>query len=416
MPGNLAPAPGWRHYLNGRMLVILVLGFSSGLPLFILLYLLQAWLAKSGLDVKALGLFALVQFPYIWKFLWAPLMDRYHFGSLGRRRGWMALTQAALFVAIGCMGMLDPLTQVGLIAAAAAGVAFLSASQDIVIDAYRREILSDREQGLGAAVIVNAYKVAGMVPGALSLILADRMAWDAVFWITAAFMLPGLVCTLLIKEPEVYGEPPKTLEQAILLPFKEFLARDGWRRAMWILAFVLLYKIGDSMATALSTKFYLDLGFSMTQIGLAANTTGFWASLAGGVVGGVWMLKLGINRGLWVFGALQAVAILGFAWLAQTGANTILLSAVIGFEAFASLGLGAAAFVAFISRSTDPRYTATQYALFSSLAAVPRTFINSSVGYIVAETGWFTFFIVCFILAFPAMLMLPKIAPWSARQ
>jgi len=416
MPENLAPAPGWRHYLNGRMLVILVLGFSSGLPLFILLYLLQAWLAKSGLNVKALGLFALVQFPYIWKFLWAPLMDRYHFGSLGRRRGWMALTQAALFVAIGCMGMLDPLTQVGLIAAAAAGVAFLSASQDIVIDAYRREILSDREQGLGAAVIVNAYKVAGMVPGALSLILADRMAWDAVFWITAAFMLPGLACTLLIKEPEVYGEPPKTLEQAILLPFKEFLARDGWRRAMWILAFVLLYKIGDSMATALSTKFYLDLGFSMTQIGLAANTTGFWASLAGGVVGGVWMLKLGINRGLWVFGALQAVAILGFAWLAQVGANTILLSAVIGFEAFASLGLGAAAFVAFISRSTDPRYTATQYALFSSLAAVPRTFINSSVGYIVAETGWFTFFIVCFILAFPAMLMLPKIAPWSARQ
>lgn len=416
MPENLAPAPGWRHYLNGRMLVILVLGFSSGLPLFILLYLLQAWLAKSGLNVKALGLFALVQFPYIWKFLWAPLMDRYHFGSLGRRRGWMALTQAALFLAIGCMGMLDPLSQVGLIAAAAAGVAFLSASQDIVIDAYRREILSDREQGLGAAVIVNAYKVAGMVPGALSLILADRMAWDAVFWITAAFMLPGLACTLLIKEPEVYGEPPKTLEQAILLPFKEFLARDGWRRAMWILAFVLLYKIGDSMATALSTKFYLDLGFSMTQIGLAANTTGFWASLAGGVVGGVWMLKLGINRGLWVFGALQAVAILGFAWLAQVGANTILLSAVIGFEAFASLGLGAAAFVAFISRSTDPRYTATQYALFSSLAAVPRTFINSSVGYIVAETGWFTFFIVCFILAFPAMLMLPKIAPWSARQ
>lgn len=406
----------WRSLLNARMLAILVLGFSSGLPLFILLYLLQAWLAKAGLNVKALGLFALVQFPYIWKFLWAPLMDRYHFGALGRRRGWMALTQGALFLAIGAMGMLDPRSQIGLIAAAACGVAFLSASQDIVIDAYRREILRDEEQGLGAAVVVNAYKVAGMVPGALSLILADRMPWQPVFWITAAFMLPGLACTLLIREPDVYGEPPKTLEQAILLPFKEFIARDGWRRALWLLGFVLLYKIGDSMATALSTKFYLDLGFTMTQIGLAANTTGFWASLAGGVVGGLWMLKLGINRGLWVFGALQAVAILGFAWLAVAGADTFLLSAVIGFEAFASLGLGAAAFVAFISRSTDPRYTATQYALFSSLAAVPRTFINASVGYIVAETGWFTFFIICFILAFPAMLMLPRIAPWSAKQ
>ena len=170
------------------------------------------------------------------------------------------------------------------------------------------------------------------------------------------------------------------------------------------------------MATALATKFYLDLGFSMTQIGLAANTTGFWASLAGGVVGGVWMLKLGINRGLWVFGALQAIAILGFAWLAQVGPNTMLLSAVIGFEAFASLGLGAAAFVAFLSRTTDPRYTATQYALFSSLSAVPRTLINASVGFLVAELGWFSFFIVCFFLAFPAMMMLPKIAPWRSAN
>lgn len=409
-----APQLTWRSYFNTRMLTVLVLGFSSGLPLFILLYLLQAWLAKSGLSLKSLGLFALVQFPYIWKFLWAPLMDRYSIGRLGRRRGWMALTQVALFVAIGCMGMLDPLSQTGLIAIAASGIAFLSASQDIVIDAYRREILADKEQGLGAAVIVNAYKVAGMVPGALSLILADRMAWQPVFWITAAFMLPGLVCTLLAKEPQVYGTSPKTLKQAILLPLREFIARDGWRNAMWILAFVLLYKIGDSMATALATKFYLDLGFSMTQIGLAANTTGFWASLAGGVVGGVWMVKLGINRGLWVFGALQALAILGFAWLAKAGPNTALLSAVIGFESFASLGLGAAAFVAFLSRSSDPRYTATQYALFSSLSAVPRTLINASVGYMITELGWFWFFIVCFFLAFPAMMMLPKIAPWRS--
>ena len=407
---------GWRTLLNGRMLAILCLGFSSGLPLFTVLYLMQAWLAKSGVDIKVLGLFALVQFPYTFKFLWAPFMDRYSLGKLGRRRGWMAMTQLLLLLVIGGIGTFDPHTDLGAVVLCAGVLTFLSASQDIVIDAYRREILTDNEQGLGAAVIVNAYKAAGLIPSALGLYLADKMPWAEVFWIVGAFMLPGLVCTLLIREPDVYGAPPKNLQEAIVLPFKEFLQRDGWRSALTIIAFMLLYKIGDSMATALATKFYLDIGFTTTQIGLAANATGLWASLAGGVVGGIWMVKIGINRALWVFGALQAVAILGFAWLADAGPNTALLAGVIGFESFASLGLGAAALVAFLSRSTDPRYTATQYALFSSLAAVPRTFINSSVGYIVADTGWFWFFIVCFVLAFPAMMMLPKIAPWNAKS
>jgi PAT family beta-lactamase induction signal transducer AmpG len=407
-------APTWQSYINRRMLICVFLGFSSGLPLFILLSLLQAWLAKSGLNVKALGLFALVMFPYTWKFLWSPLMDRYSFGSLGRRRGWMALTQGLLLISIGAMGMLDPLTQIPLIAIMASAVAFLSASQDIVLDAYRREILPDNEQGLGAAIHVNAYKAAGMVPGALSLILADLMAWQAVFWITAAFMLPGLICTFIINEPKVYGTPPKNIRDAVVLPFREFIARDGWKKALLVLGFIFLYKLGDSMATALATKFYIDLGFSMTQIGAVAKTTGFWASIAGGIIGGVWMVRIGINRGLWIFGVVQAVAILGFAWLAHAGANTILLAAVIGFEAF-GVGLGTAAFVSYIAKTTDPRYTATQYALFTSLAAVPRTFINSSVGFIVAETGWFLFFILCFILALPGMLLLPKIAPWNEK-
>ncbi|WP_444845553.1 AmpG family muropeptide MFS transporter [Duganella caerulea] len=409
-------APGWRTYLNGRTVSILFLGFSSGLPLYTLIYLMQAWLAKSGLNVKALGLFALVTFPYTFKFLWAPFMDRYAIGSLGRRRGWMALTQLALFLVIGGLGMLDPKQELTLIAGWVFLIAFLSASQDVVIDAYRREILAENEQGLGAAIIVNAYKAASLIPSALGLVLADSMSWQAVFWIVAAFMLPGFVCTLLAKEPAVYGAPPKNLQEAVVLPFREFVQRDGWNQALLIIAFVLLYKIGDSMATALSTKFFLDIGFTTKQIGLAANATGWWAALAGGAVAGIWMIKLGINRALWVFGVMQALAILGFAWLARTGPDPLLLSAVFGFEAFASPGLGAAALVAFMSRATDPRYTATQYALFSSLAAVPRTFINSSVGYIVAETGWFWFFIVCFILAFPAMMMLPKIAPWNTRN
>ena len=406
----------WISYLNGRTISILFLGFSSGLPLYIQLYLMQAWLTKAGLDVKALGLFALIAFPYTFKFLWAPFMDRYTIGPLGRRRGWMALTQICLFFIIGGLGMLDPRVELQSIVFVVGLLAFVSASQDVVIDAYRREILAEEEQGLGAAIIVNAYKAAALIPASLGMMLADTMPWQSVFWIVAAFMLPGFICTLLAREPAIYGAPPKNLQEAVVLPFKEFITRDGLKPALFIIMFVLLYKIGDTMATALSTKFFLDLGFTTRQIGLAANATGWWASLAGGAVGGIWMIKLGINRALWVFGVLQAIAILGFAWLAEVGPDPFVLSAVFGFEAFASLGLGSAALVAFMSRATDPRYTATQYALFSSLVAVPRTFINASVGYIVAETGWFWFFMVCFMLAFPAMLMLPKIAPWNKRD
>ncbi|MGZ5833500.1 MAG: AmpG family muropeptide MFS transporter [Telluria sp.] len=406
----------WRAIFNLRILTVLFLGFSSGLPLYTLLYLVQAWLAKGGVDVKTLGLFAMVRFPYTFKFLWAPFMDRFAFRWLGRRRGWMALTQLLLFVLIGAMGMLDPATQLSSVIVLAGCLTFVSASQDIVIDAYRREILADEQQGLGAAVIVNAYKAAALVPSALGLVLADRLPWGVVFWIVGAFMLVGLVCTLLAEEPQSYGQPPRNLREAVILPFKEFFGRAGWKQAAWFLAFILLYKLGDSMCTALATKFYLDLGFTTTQIGIAANATGWWASLAGGVVGGIWMLKLGVNRALWVFGALQALSILGFAWLAATGPDVRLLALVYGFESFAVLGLGSAALVAFNSRATDKRYTATQYALFSSLASIPLTFVSSSAGFIVAATGWYHFFLICFALAFPAMLMLPKVAPWNGDR
>lgn len=397
-----------------RMLVCVFIGFSSGLPLFILLNLLQAWLAKSGLDVKSLGLFALVMFPYTWKFFWAPLMDRFSLGRMGRRRGWMAATQLALFFSIGCMGMLDPLRHLPAVGVLCTLVAFLSSSQDIVLDAYRRELLPDNEQGLGSAIHVNAYRIAGMVPGALSLILADRMSWQGVFWITAAFMIPGFVCTLLVKEPEIYGAPPASLREAIVLPFKEFITRSGWKQAALVLGFIFLYKLGDSLATALATKFYLDLGFSMTQIGVIAKTTGFWASLLGGMLGGAWMVRLGINRALWLYGVVQALSILGFSWIALKGADPFALAFVIGFEAL-GVGLGTAAFVAYIASTTDKRYSATQFALFTSLSAIPRTFINASAGFIVEQTGWFMFFNLCFVLALPGMLLLPKIAPWKGR-
>ncbi|MEP7084290.1 MAG: AmpG family muropeptide MFS transporter [Betaproteobacteria bacterium] len=402
----------WRDLLNRRMLICIFIGFSSGLPLFILLNLLAAWLRSEGVDLKSIGLFALIQFPYTWKFLWAPLMDRYALGHLGRRRGWMLATQVLLLLAVAAFGLFNPRTDLWTIAALAALVAFFSASQDIVLDAYRREILSDDEQGLGTAIHVNAYKLAGLIPGSLSLILADHLPWATVFLVTALFMIPGMITTLLVAEPPVYGAPPRTLHDAVVLPFREFLRRSGWRQALLVLSFIFLYKLGDSMATALATPFYLDLGFSKTDIGLIAKNAGLWLNVAGGLIGGIWLVKLGINRGLWVFGVIQAVVIIGFAWLAEMGPNKAALALVIGAEAF-GVGLGTAAFTAFIARSTDPRYTATQFALFTSLASVPRTFANAATGYIVAQTGWFGFFLICTALAIPGLLLLPKVAPWN---
>ncbi len=432
-----APAPtGWRHYFNRKMLTCVMLGFTSGLPLFMLYNLLSAWLKAEQVDLKSIGLFALVGFPYTWKFVWSPLMDRFHFPLLGRRRGWMFVTQLALLAAIGSLGFYSPRDELSFIVALAGLVAFLSASQDIVIDAYRRELLDEHEQGSGTALFVNAYKLSTLVPGSLSLILSDFMSWQMVFGITGLFMLPGMLTTLLIAEPKIYGVPPRTLREAVVEPFREFIHRSGWSHALLILAFIFLYKLGDSMATALATPFYMDLGFSRTQIGLVAKNAGLWASLAGGILGAVWLEKTGVNRGLWIFGVLQAVAILGFAVLAYTGIgtadavtavntaagaaaaisepNTLLLGLVIGLEAFA-VGLGTAAFTGYIATTTDQRYTATQFALFTSLAAVPRTFFNAVTGFIVAQTGWFSFFLICFALAIPGMLLLPKIAPWNAR-
>jgi len=401
------------------MAICVFLGFTSGLPLFILLNLLQAWLKTEGLSIRDIGLFALVQVAYTWKFVWAPLMDRYAMpglGRLGRRRGWMLVTSIAVMALVASLGRFDPRDDTRAIVIVCVLVAFASASLDIVIDAFRREILPDAELGLGNAIHVNAYKLAGLVPGSLSLILADHLSWDAVFLITAAFMLPGIAMVFCVDEPTAHGAPPKTLRDAVVLPFTEFIRRDGWSQALLILVFLFLYKLGDSMATALSTAFYLDLGFSKTDVGLIAKNVGLWASVAGGLLGGAWLVRLGINRGLWVFGVLQFVAIFGFAWLAKAGPDRVVLAFAIGFEAFASVGLGTAAFVAFIARTTDPRFTATQFALFSSLASVPRTFANAGAGFIVASTGWFDFFLVCAALGVPGLLLLPRVAPWRGER
>ncbi|OIQ81181.1 muropeptide transporter [mine drainage metagenome] len=420
--------------LNRRMLICIFTGFSSGLPLYILISLLPAWLRSEHVDLKSIGLFALIQLPFTWKFLWAPLLDRYT-PPLGRRRGWMLISQSALLCTIPIFGLLHPALDLWTIAYLAGVVAFFSASQDIVLDAYRRELLPDRELGLGNAIHVNAYKIAGLVPGSLSLILADYLPWSSVFSITALFMLPGMAMTLLVKEPLLQPGAPRTLRRAVVEPFHEFIVRNGGRSALLVLAFIFLYKLGDSMATSLATPFYLDMGFSKTQIGLVAKNAGLWPSVVGGLAGGAWMLRLGINRSLWLFGLMQMVAILGFAWLAWLGRHVApgatelaQLALVIGIEAF-GVGLGTAAFVAFIARTTHPLYTATQFALFTSLAAVPRTFANAGAGCLVedgalklagwlpaipcAGMGWTKFMLLCCLLAVPGMLLLTRVAPWN---
>lgn len=421
----------FRHdaLLNRRILICVLTGFSSGLPLFVLISLLSAWLREGGVDLKDIGLLALVQLPYIWKFLWAPLCDRYGFG-LGRRRSWMLATQLALLATIPAFGWFSPQPDLDAIRWLAVLVAFCSATQDIAIDAFRREILRDEEQGLGNVVHVNAYKIAGLVPGSLSLILADHLSWDLVYFITALFMLPGVMLTLLVREPRFSDRSPGTLRSAVVDPFREFLGRKGWRSGLTVLAFIFFYKLGDSMATALATPFYLDLGYSKTEIGMIAKHAGLWPNVIGGILGGIWMVYLGIPRALWVFGVLQALVILGFAWLATAGHTLPGLAAVIGAEAF-GVGLGTAAFVAFIASTTNPAYTATQFALFTSLAATPRTLANALTGFLVEGgdiqwaghallhiegLGWERFFWLCFLAALPGMLLLFKVAPWNGGK
>lgn len=397
------------------MLICIFTGFSSGLPLYLLIQLLPAWLRSEQVDLKAIGFFALIQLPYNWKFVWSPLLDRYALPVLGRRRGWMLATQILLLASIPLFGFFHPKLDLWTIAYLATAIAFFSASQDIVLDAYRREILSDDELGLGNSVHVNAYRVAGLVPGALSLVLADFLPWSSVFLITALFMLPGMLMTIFVTEPKIKGSPPRTLREAVVEPFREFIQRNGLNNALLVLAFIFLYKLGDSMATALATPFYLDMGFTKTEIGLIAKNAGLWPSIIGGLIGGIWMVKIGINRALWLFGFVQLISIVGFAVLTQFPQNKIALGLAIGFEAV-GVGLGTVAFVAFIARTTNPAYTATQFALFTSLAALPRTVINSFAGVIVESIGWLNFYWLCMLLAIPGMLLLVKVAPWNEKK
>lgn len=406
----------WQQTIfNRRMLICVFTGFSSGLPLYVLLQMLPAWLRSEHVELRDIALLALAGMPYAWKFVWAPALDRYIPPVLGRRRGWMLIAQIGLIAAIATLGSFHPAQSLQAIAVLALLTAFLSATQDIALDAYRREILPDHELGLGNAVHVQAYRLAGLVPGSLALILADHLPWSTVHWIVAAFMLPGLAMTLCVREPTASEGAPRTLREAVIEPFHEIITRLGLTQTLWVLLFMVLYKLGDNMATALSTPFYIDLGFSLTAIGVIAKNAALWPAIAGGLIGGVLMIRLGINRALWCFGVVQMVTILGYAVLAQSGPVLWMLAAVIAIEYF-GVGLGTAALTAFIAQTTSRRYAATQFALFTALAAVPRTFVNAATGWMVEQMGWTGFFIFCTVMAIPGMLLLFKVAPWNSLR
>ncbi len=408
---NSSQAGFWK-----RVLICTVIGFSSGLPLFVFLNLIPAWVDAYHLDIKTIGLLTLLQIPYVFKPVWAPFLDFFQFRQYGRRRTWLVILPVLLLIALGMLGTLRPDNQLPLISLIGIVISFLSASLDIVIDAYRREILPDNELGLGNTIHVNAYKLAGLVPGSLAFILADRLPWDVVFWIVALFMLPCAILAVVVREPQLRQIPPRTLAAAFIEPLEEFFNRKGVKAGIALIAFIFFYKLGDSLATSLATKFYLDMGYTKTQIGAIAKVAVLWGGLIGGFVGGFAMLKMSIHRALWIFGVAQMLVIPLFAWLSmQTDHNLFALGGVVGAEAFA-VGLGTAAFVAFIAMSTNPAYTAFQLALLTSLASLPRTVVNSYAGYMVDFMGGYTgFFWLCTLLALPGMLMLPWVAPWHEK-
>ena len=396
---------------SGRMLVALLMGFACGLPLLLTISLLQAWMKEEGVDLTVIGLMALVGLPYTLKFLWSPFLDRFTLPFFGRRRGWLLIAQVALMFSIVGLGLTDPGNNPWMVAFVAFLVTFFSASQDIVVDAYRREDLPDEELGLGSSLYVNGYRVGMLLASGGGLIMADHMSFSMVYVIMAVCMLPGVLTTLLAPEPDASGGTPKSLKEAAIGPLVEYFSRNG---AVWILAFILLYKIGDQMASAMTTPFYLDIGFTKTEIGAVVKIFGFSATIAGSLIGGILMLRLGINRSLWVFGFLQALSTAGFAILAKIGYSVAALSGVIAFENLSG-GMGTAAYVAFMASITNKKFTATQYALLTSLMGVPRVMASAPTGFLAKKIGWESFFIFCTLIAIPGMLLLLKFAPWNLK-
>lgn len=391
-----------------KMVFILLLGFSSGLPLYLTSRTLQAWLTIEGVDLTTIGLFSLVSIPYSLKFAWSPILDRFSLSTLGRRRGWMICSQILLLVSIATMALVNPSESITLVATVAISIAFLSATQDIAIDAYRTDILQKREMGAGAALNVLGYRLALIITGAGALILADKMSWPTIYLIMAGFMLVGLAASFNTSEPHDSSLRPSSLKAAMVEPFLDFLQRFGIQRALLILFFIIVYRMGDALVNNMTTPFLLQIGFSQTDIGTVQGGMGLLATMVGVVIGGGLLSHIGIYKSLWFFGVFQAGSNLIYVALAQAGHSYPMMIATINFEYF-SAGLGTAGFVAFLMSLCNHRFTATQYALLSSLMAVSRDVIASPAGMIAETIGWPQFFLLSFVFALPGLAVLPII-------
>jgi MFS transporter, PAT family, beta-lactamase induction signal transducer AmpG len=401
-----------RVFQSQKMAALMLLGFSSGIPLFLTTKTLQAWMTVAQVDLTRIGLFSLVALPYSLKFLWSPLLDRYVPPFLGRRRGWLLITQVGLLLAIAAMGLQNPQLTLQLMAINALGIAFLSASQDIAVDAYRTDVLEKPEMGAGAGVYVLGYRIALLLTGGLALILADHLSWPIVYLLMAALMILGIVTSCLAPEPRYQERPPESLEAAVVLPFQEFFQRSGVGQALLMLIFIIFYRFGDSLAASMSTPFLLKTGFTQTDIGAIQGGMGLVSTIVGVLIGGSLLSRIGINRSLWVFGGLQAGSNLAYFLLAQAGKSYPLLVAAINIENLCG-GLATAAFVAFLMSICNPRFSATQYALLTSLMAVSRDILVAPAGRLAEITGWPIFFLTTLLVALPALALLPFFAPWN---
>ena len=403
----------FKVFQSRKMLALALLGFASGLPLYLTGDTLKAWMSEAGVSLGSIGLFSLVALPYSLKFLWSPLLDRYVPPIWGRRRGWLLITQIGLTLAIAAMALQQPQQALQLVAVNALAIAFFSASQDIAVDAHRTDSLAPAEMGAGTAVYLMGYRAAIILVGAGALILADHLPWNVVYLLLAGLMATCILFTAFATEPE--ATPPATLFDAVYLPFRDFVQRFGWRRGLAILLFVMLYRYGDALVNSLTTPFLLELGFTKTAIGTIRVGMGMVASIVGALTGGAILSQIGINRSLWIFGGLQTLSNLAYWGLAQLGQNYPAMVLTINIENFCG-GLGTAGFLAFLMSLCNRQFSATQYALLSSLVAVSRDILTAPSGKIAESLGWPGFFLFTVVAALPGLLLLPLFAPWNPKR
>jgi PAT family beta-lactamase induction signal transducer AmpG len=402
-------------FFSRRMAVILFLGFCSGLPLALTGGTLQAWMKDEGIDLATIGRFALVGLPYTAKFLWSPFLDSVPPPFWGRRRGWAILTQIALVAAIAAMAFASPKTHIHELIIVAIALAFFSASQDIVTDAFRTELVDKDQMGKAAGVYVMGYRLAMLVSGAAALEMAEHLPWKTVYLILAGVMALASAATVFAPEPPIAQDAPAqsgSWNERVTRPFLDFFTRAG---AIEILLFVMIYKLSTMMATALTTPFLMEIGFSKAEIGRVTKVFGLIATIIGTLAGGAMMDRIGLKRALWIFGLLQGTAGLAFILIASIGYNLPLLTLVIFVENF-MMGLGVAALQGFMMSVCNRQFTGTQFALLSSITAVSRVVLVSQAGVIVEKLGWIHYFVFSALLAIPSLLLLLRFDTWQSLE